>query len=292
MSRIHPLAFVDPNARIGRDVDIGPFCHVGPHVSLGDNCRLHPHCTLLGPAEIGPHNEFYPQSTIGAAPQDLKYRGGPTLLHIGAHNVFRELTTVHRGTEIDTGITRIGDHNLLMVGVHIAHDVVIADHVIIANGVQVAGHCRIEERVNIGGLCAMHHFVTVGRYAYVGGMTGMRADIPPYMKCSGWNAEVRGFNAEGMRRWKLPEPSIDAMKRAYKILYAGRREDSAGRTVQALAEIDASPLAADPHVAYLVQFLRRQLAASTHGRHLETRRRDTDDDRRRFYAAPSGESAA
>lgn len=285
MSEIHPTAYVDRSAEVGRDVDIGPFCQVGPGVVLGDGCRLIGHCSILGPSSFGERNIFHPMCVIGGAPQDLKYKGGPTRLEVGDDNVFREHVTVHRGTEVDAGVTRVGDRNLLMVGVHLAHDVELRSNVILANYVQIAGHCLIEEHVNVGGGSAMHHFVTVGRYAFVGGQTGMRSDVPPYMKSSGWNAAVRGVNAEGMKRWGLSDASIAAMKDVYRLLYGRRDEQAAGRTSAALREIESNGLIADEHVQYLVAFLRRQLQNSVHGRYLETRRRDRPADRESFYAA-------
>lgn len=284
MSKIHPLACIDPKAELGRDVSVGAFAFVGPGVVLGDGCVLHNQCTILGPSTFGPRNEFYPHCVVGAAPQDLKYKGGDTTLRVGASNTFREHVTIHRGTEVDASVTIIGSNNLLMVGVHVAHDVIVGNNIILANYVQIAGHCHIEDRVNIGGSSVMHHFVTVGRYAYVGGITGMRADVPPYMKCSGWNFEVRGFNGEGMRRWGIPDPSIDAMKKAYRLLYGGRDENTPGRTLKSLEEIESNGLISDDHVRYLVDFLRRRLTSGTFGRFRESLRRDEAVDRKDFYS--------
>ena len=288
MSRIHPTAFVDPQAELAADVTVGPFCYIGPGVVVGAGCVLHSHVTLTGPLEIGPENTFHSQSVIGAAPQDLKYKGGPTRVVIGRGNLFRELVTVHRGTEVDRhsgGVTRIGDNNLLMVGVHIAHDAQIDDHVILANFVQVAGHVHIESCVNVGGISAMHHFVTVGRYAFVGGMTRLTADVPPYMKVSGYEALVRGVNAEGMRRWKLPDDSVTAMKGAYRLLFARRAQRQAGQTLAALTELESNGAMQDQHVRYLVEFIRRQMQDGVFGRSLERARADRPEDRAHFYQA-------
>ncbi len=286
MSEIHPTAVVDPKARLGRDVRIGPLCYVGPEVVLGDGCVLHPHATVLGPATFGANNEIYPQCALGAAPQDLKYKGGPTALVVGDHNVFRENVTVHRGTEVDRrseGRTRVGSHNLLMVGVHVAHDADLGDHIILANQVQIAGHVRIEDCVTVGGASAMHHFVTVGRNAFVGGMTRITHDVPPYMKVQGYDQEVRGTNVEGMRRWHIPERSITAVKDAFRLLYARRGENSPGRTVAALREIENNGLIRDEHVRYLAEFLRRKLTVGVFGRVREYDRSDRPEDRAAFY---------
>lgn len=289
MSEIHPTAVIDASARIGRDVRVGPFCYVGPDVELGDGCLLHPHATVLGPATLGARNEIYSYCTLGAAPQDLKYKGGPTALVVGDHNIFRENVTIHRGTEVDRrseGRTCIGHHNLLMVGVHVAHDADLGSNIIIANQVQLAGHVRLEDRVTIGGATAMHHFVTVGRNAYIGGMTRVTHDVPPYVKVQGYDQEVRGTNVEGMRRWKIPEESIAALKTAARLLYARRGGNSPGRTAEALREIESNGLLRDEHVRYLVEFLQRKLEIGIFGRVREHFRSDRPEDRAAFYEQP------
>lgn len=285
---IHPTAYVDPRAELGPDVEVGAFSYVGPEVTLGEGCVLAPRVTLLGPAEFGRGNIFYSGSVLGAAPQDLKYKGGPTRLVVGDHNVFRELVTVHRGTEVDRqsgGTTRIGDQNLLMVGVHVAHDTIVGNQILIANAVQIAGHVCIEDQVVIGGASAMHHFVTVGRNAYVGGMTRITHDVPPFMKVLGYDQSVRGANVEGLRRWQFPPQSIASMKRAARLLYARRSERAPLRTVDALAVIECDGLMQDEYVRYLVEFLRRKLAVGIFGRVREHYRHDSDADRAAFYGA-------
>ena len=293
MTDIHPTAVVDPEARLGEGVRVGPFCFVGAGVELGAGCRLHPHVTLLGPATFGHDNEIYPQCTLGAAPQDLKYKGGPTTLIVGNQNIFRENVTIHRGTEVDLqsrGVTRIGNHNLLMVGVHVAHDCDLGDNVIVANQVQLAGHVRLEDCVTVGGASAMHHFVTVGRNAFVGGMTRVTHDVPPYMKVQGYDQEVRGANLEGMKRWHFSENSVNAVKSAWRLLYGRRGDNTPGRTLEALREIEADGLIADEHVRYLVEFLRCKLEYGVFGRVREHLRRDTPEDRAGFYGDASEEA--
>lgn len=292
MSNIHPLALVDPKAELGRDVQVGPFCCVGAGVVLGDGCVLHQHVTLLGPSRFGKGNEFFPNCVLGAAPQDLKYQGGLTQLIVGDHNVFRENVTIHRGTEIDRhsgGVTRIGNHNLLMVGVHIAHDSEVGNHLIMANNVLIAGHVKLEDCVTVGGGVAMHHFVTVGRNAFVGGMTRITHDVPPYMKVQGYDQQVRGLNTEGMRRWNIPESSIAALRSAFRLIYPRRGGRSAARTAEAIREIKANGLIRDEHVAYLVAFLQRKLEIGVFGRSREALRTDVPDDRAAFYQ-PDSES--
>ena len=289
-THIHPTAVVEPGARLGRGVRVGPFCYVAADVELGDGCLLHPHVTLLGPSTFGARNQFFPQATRGGPPQDLKYRGGPTPLVVGDDNVFRESVTVHRGTEVDAsgGVTRIGSNNLLMVGVHVAHDVEVGNHCILANCVQLAGHVCIEDRVVVGGHSAMHHFVTVGRYAYIAGMTRITHDVPPYLKVAGYDQKVRGPNSLGMGRWQIPEPSIRGVRAAWRMLYARRRP--AAPAIQVLGEIESNGLMGDDHVRYLVEFLRRKLAAGgALGRVREARRADSDADRRKFYRTTDSE---
>ena len=286
MSQIHPTAFVDPRAELGRDVKIGPLCHVGADVVLGDECELISHVTLLGPSEFGPHNTFFPHAVLGAAPQDLKYKGGPTRLLVGTHNIFREHSTANRGTEVDqrsAGITRIGNHNLFMIGVHVAHDSDIGSNIILANNVQIAGHVRIEDRVVVGGSSAMHHFVTVGQTAYIGGMTRITHDVPPFMKVQGYDQEVRAVNTTGMARWHITQESIIAMKKAFRLLYARRSGRLPGRTIAALKEIESNGLVHDEHVRYLVEFLHRKLTVGVFGRARENARIDTAADRAGFY---------
>lgn len=286
MSEIHPSAVVDAKAELGRDVRIGPFCYVGPQVVLGDECVLHSHVALRGPATFGTGNRMHAQCVLGDDPQDLKYKGGPTSLVVGDNNIFRENVTIHRGTEVDRrseGRTHVGNHNLLMVGVHVAHDAELGDHVILANQVQVAGHVRIEDCVTVGGISAMHHFVTVGRNAFVGGMTRITHDVPPYMKVQGYDQQVRGTNAEGMRRWHIPEESIAAVKEAFRLLYARRSASSPGRTQAALREIESNGLIRDEHVRYLAEFLRRKLEVGVFGRVREHYRSDRAEDRAAFY---------
>jgi UDP-N-acetylglucosamine acyltransferase len=288
MTDIHRLACVHPEARLGRNVQVGPFSYVGPDVVLGDDCVLHAHVTLEGPAILGARNVFFPHATLGSAPQDLKYKGGPTRLIVGDDNVFRESVTVHRGTEVDqfsAGVTRIGNQNLFMVGVHIAHDAEIGNHVVMANLVQIAGHCRVEDCANIAGATGFHHFVTAGKYAFIAGMSRVSHDAPPYMKTQGYEQQVRGVNVQGLRRWKFSDESVTKLKRAARLLYARRGEHSPGRTAEALGEIEGDGLIQDPHVAYLVAFVRRKLEVGVYGRVREHHRTDTAADRAGFYAS-------
>ncbi len=286
MSNIHPMAFVDPTAQIGRDVVIAPFCHVGVGVTLGDGCRLYPHVTLTGPTTFGKGNVFFPNCAIGTDPQDLKFKGGPTQLLAGDDNIFRESVTVHRGTETDrrsAGVTRIGNNNLFMVGVHVAHDSDIGDHVILANNVLVAGHVRIENCVNVGGAAGIHNFVTIGRNAFIGGMTRVTHDVPPYVKVLGYDQNVRGLNTEGLRRWKFSPESIEALKTAFRLIYPRAGGRAASRTAEGIRDIRTNGLNQDEHVRYLADFLQRKLDIGVFGRAREAARTDVPADRGKFY---------
>jgi UDP-N-acetylglucosamine acyltransferase len=271
---------VDPRARIGQDVEIGPFCVVGPDVTLGDRCRLHHRVTVTGHTQVGTDNEFFPNAVIGAVPQDLKHRGEPTQLVIGNCNTFREQVTVHLGTALGGGVTRVGSHNHFMVGCHVAHDVQLGDHVILANNVLVAGHVLIEDRVTVAGAAAMHHFVTVGQYAYVAGMARVTRDVPPYLVTSGYHATPRRVNDEGLRRWKLPEEQIAALRDAYRRLYGRRR---AGEAILDIINEMLEEHPQDEPVTYLLEFLKRSQLHGIHGRYRESLRNDRQADRGAFY---------
>lgn len=295
MNQIHSTAFVDPAAVLGRNVSVGPFCHVGAGVEIGDDCELLARVTLLGPSRFGARNRFFPGCVLGTEPQDLKYRGGPTRLDVGDDNTFRETVTANRGTEVDRlsgGVTHIGSHNLFMIGVHIAHDCDLGDHIILANGVLLAGHVCLENCVNVGGGTAMHHFVTVGRNAFVAGMTRVTHDAPPYMKTEGYGQLVRGVNSTGMKRWGIAEESARNLKTAFKVLYARRTSGASLGLSERLAELRSNGLSRDQHVQYLADFLLRKLDRGIYGRVRESERADSRADIRKFYDQDAKQSGA
>jgi len=268
MSKISNRAQVDPSAEIGAQVTIGPFCVIGPKVKIGDHCELISNVSIEGNTRIGSNNVFYQNVVIGAAPQDLKYNGGPTETIIGANNVFRENCTVHRGTELDQGKTVIGSDCLFMVGVHIAHDCILADQILMANQTMLAGHVKIEESAVIMALIGIHHFVTVGKYSYIGGMTPVRRDVPPFMKFSGDPNTVRGVNEEGLKRRHFSDAEITQLKRAYRKLF--REGNSIAEQLDQLEhQEDLSE-----HVQYLCRFMRHSMQ-DRFGRYQEMARRDT-----------------
>lgn len=273
---IHPTAIVSSGAKIGENVEIGPYSVVGPNVVLGDGCRLHQHVTIDGHTTLGESCEVYPQAVLGTAPQDVKYGGERTVLEIGRHNVFREMVTAHPGTGNGGGVTRIGNGNLFLIGAHIAHDCLIGDHCIIANYVQFAGHVHVEDHVNMGGHCAVHHFVTVGKHAFVGGMTRVSADVPPYMvvvAARGNRTEIRMVNGVGLQRSGYSEEDIASLKSAYMRIYSRRaRISGVGIRERVETVLNAEPLNAN--VKHLCEFLLRSFAHGRHGRYLESLRGD------------------
>ena len=272
---IHPTAIVDPRAELGGEVTVGPYCLVGGGVRLGDGCRLHSRVTIEGDTTVGPGCQFFPGAVIGTQPQDLKYRGEPTRLEIGRNNVFREMVTVHPGTAGGGGVTRIGDHNYCLVGVHIAHDCRVGNHCIMANYVQVAGHVKVEDHVVFGGGGGIHHFVTIGRYAMVGGLTRVTADVPPFMifVAARTHGRVRLVNGVGLQRNGFTQQQIAALKDAWLKLYS-RRARLSRQPIRQTAEEMLARDGLDPNVRYLCEFILRSSAHGRHGRYLESLRAD------------------
>ncbi len=284
---IHPTACVDPKAELGAEVTIGPHSYVGPNVVLGDGCVLHHNVTITGHTRVGPRCEFFPCVVVGTAPQDLKYHGGSTTVEIGEDNVFREQVTVHAGTEVGGGQTVIGAHNRFLVGVHIAHDVVIGDSCILANYVQLAGHVRLEDRVSIGGIVGIHHFTTVGTLAYIGGLTRIVNDVPPFMIVEGNPSRIRGFNSTGMRRWGFTDEQIRNIRDAYRALFSPKAEASGIPLLERLAQLQQQS-DTNGEVRRLCDSVFRSLHDGVYGRQLESLRKDSDADRRDFYQRESG----
>lgn len=273
---IHPTTIIPPGAEIGSNVEVGPYTVIGPHVAIGDGCRIHHHVTIDGYTTLGENCEVFPQAVLGAAPQDIKFAGERTTLEIGKNNVFREMVTAHPGTGNGGGVTKIGDNNLFLIGVHVAHDCRVGNHCIIANYVQFAGHVHLEDNVNMGGHCAVHHFVTVGRHAFVGGMTRVSADVPPFMvvvAARGSRAETRMVNGVGLMRSGFSETDIAALKAAHIRVFSRRARLSGIGIRDRVQEIlETKPI--NPHVEYLCEFLMRSFAHGRHGRYLESLRND------------------
>jgi len=216
---IHPTAIVSPEAEIADDASIGPYCRIGSRVRIGKNCRFESHVVVEGPTTIGEDNQFYPFGTIGLQPQDLKFKGEETFLAIGNHNIFREYVNVHRGTKGGGGNTRIGDHNFLMAYVHIGHDSVLGNHIIMANAATLAGHVIIEDHATIGAFSGVHQFCRVGTHGYVGGYSVVTKDVLPYSKTvSERNTQAYGPNVLGLERKGFTPQQIQNIRTAFRLL--------------------------------------------------------------------------
>lgn len=230
---IHPTAIVDPGARIADTADIGPFCVIGAGVAIDAATRLMAHVYVEGPIAIGAENIFYPYSTVGVAPQDLKYKGERSETHIGHRNKIREFVTIHRGTEGGGMLTRIGNDNLLMAYTHVAHDVQIGDHTVLANGTTLAGHVVVGDWAVIGAFCGVHQFCRVGRHSMIGGYSVVTQDVLPFSTTvSPREIKVFGANRTGMERRGFPAETIDGLQTAFRLLTRAKLN-----TTQALERI-------------------------------------------------------
>jgi UDP-N-acetylglucosamine acyltransferase len=219
---IAPQALVDPKAEIGDDVHIGPFCVIGPHARIGHGCRLENNVTLTGHVTLGEDNHLFPNVVIGAAPQDLSYRGSNTQVIIGDHNIFRESVTINRATEKEDGITRVGSHNFMMACSHVAHDCKVGNHIIMANGTLLGGHVHIYDHATLSGGIGIHHFTTVGRYAFVGGLARVIHDVPPFMLAEGHPARPRCINVVALKRNNFTAEAIQCLSEAHRLLYRAK----------------------------------------------------------------------
>jgi UDP-N-acetylglucosamine acyltransferase len=217
---IHETAIVDSKAKLGQDVQIGPYCVVGPDVQLGDAVRLIAHVVVDGRTIIGGRTVIYPFASIGQRPQDLKYHGEESTLVIGENNQIREHVTMNPGTEGGGMITRVGDNGLYMVGVHIAHDCQIGSSVVMANNATLAGHVHVGDFAVIGGLAAVHQFVRIGAHAMIGGMSGVESDVIPFGMVKGDRAYLAGLNVVGLERRGFGREDIHALRSAYRMLFS------------------------------------------------------------------------
>jgi len=216
---IHPQAIVDPSARLADDVEVGPWTWIGPDVEIGAGTRIESHVVIKGPARIGKGNRIFQFATVGEECQDKKYKGEPTRLEIGDYNVIREGVTIHRGTVQDSGVTRIGHHNLLMAYAHVAHDCIVGDHVILANNAALAGHVHVGDYAILGGFTAVHQFCHIGPHVMCGAGTVVLKDIPAYVMATGNSARPHGINLEGLRRRGFSPEALSTLRRAYKTVY-------------------------------------------------------------------------
>ncbi len=248
---IHPTAIVDSQARIHETADVGPFCIIGPEVEIGARTRLMANIYAEGPTWIGEDNIFFPYTTVGVASQDLKYKGERAETRIGSRNRIREFVTIHRGTQGGGLVTTIGDDNLLMAYVHVAHDSCIGNHTILANAVTLAGHVTIGDWASIGAFSGVHQFCRIGRHCYIGGYSVVTQDVMPYsLTVSKREIGVFGANKVGLERRGFPDETIEKLQTAFRLL------TRAGlNTTQAIERIHGE-VGACPELDEVIEFIR------------------------------------
>ena len=255
MKPIHPTAIVDPRARLGAGVRVGPYSVIDGDVEVGEGTTIGSHCVLTGHTTIGRDNRIFHFCSIGEANQDKKYRGEPTRLEIGDRNTIREYCSINRGTAQDRGATTVGNDNWIMAYCHIAHDCVVGDHTVFANNATLAGHVWIGDHTVLGGFTGVHQFVKVGAHVMAGVSSVVLQDVPPYVTVAGHPCTPHGINGEGLKRRGFTPEALAALKRAYRTLY------KSGLTLaEAKAELERQAQSA-PEVRALVDFL----ATSTRG---------------------------
>jgi UDP-N-acetylglucosamine acyltransferase len=259
MAQIHPTAIVDAAAELAADVVVGPYAVIGAQVRIGEGTTVGAHTTIEGPTTIGRDNRIFQFASLGAAPQDMKYRGEPTELHIGDRNTIREFCTFNRGTSQDVGITRVGNDNWIMAYVHLAHDAQVGDHIVLANNATLAGHVHVGDWAVVGGLSGVHQFTRVGAHAMVGFQSHVAQDVPPYMTVSGHPLGVHGFNAEGLRRRGFSAERIAQVKQMHRLLY--RKGLTLEQAKAEIAALRGQVPDGDVDIALLLDFL----AASQRG---------------------------
>jgi UDP-N-acetylglucosamine acyltransferase len=235
MADIHPSAVIDPKAELGERVTVGAYTLIGAHVRIGEGTTIGPHCVVEGHTTIGADNRIFQFVSVGAPPQDKKYAGEPTELHIGNGNTIREFCTLNTGTALDEGVTRLGDDNWVMAYVHVAHDCQVGSHTILANAVQLAGHVHIGDWAILGGLTGVHQFVRVGPHAMAGFSTRLSQDLPPFVMAAGNPARAQGFNQEGLRRRGFSAERVGVVRKMHRALYRrGLTLDGARAEIEAL----------------------------------------------------------
>jgi UDP-N-acetylglucosamine acyltransferase len=248
---IHPTALVEDGARLGAEVEIGPFCHVGPLTLLGDGVRLVSHVSVAGDTTVGARTVIYPFASIGHPPQDLKYRGEPVRLSIGEDCIIREGVTMNPGTAGGGSETVVGPRSVFLANAHVGHDCRIGEGVILSNNVMLAGHCQIGDFANIGGGAAAHQFVRIGAHAFVGGLAGVEHDLIPFGLALGNRAALAGLNVIGLKRRGFSHETIHELRRAYKMLFNG-----GGALKERISDV-AEAFAGEGAVQQIVDFLQQ-----------------------------------
>jgi UDP-N-acetylglucosamine acyltransferase len=246
---VHPSALVEPGAQLGRGVRVGPFCHVESSVDLGEGVELLSHVAVAGRTQIGPRTRIFPFASIGHAPQDLKYRGEPSSLVIGADCIIREGVTINPGTQAGGMLTRIGDRCAFLANAHIGHDCWIGDDVVLSNNVMIAGHVTIGDWAALGGGAAVIQFTHIGAHAFLGGVSGLDHDLIPFGLAVGNRAHLAGLNLVGLKRRGFSRDAINELRRAYRLLFAPE-----GTLNERIADVTKA-FAGNAHVKAILDFL-------------------------------------
>ncbi|WP_313706417.1 acyl-ACP--UDP-N-acetylglucosamine O-acyltransferase [Massilia sp.] len=259
MSKIHPTAIVDPKAELDSSVEVGPYSIIGPNVRIGARTVVGPHVVIEGHTTIGEDNKFFQFCSIGAAPQDKKWKGEPTRLEVGNGNTVREFVTFNLGTAQDEGVTRLGDDNWISAYVHLAHDCQVGSHTIFSNNAQLAGHVHVGDHAILSGYAGVHQFCKIGAHAFIGMYTSLTQDVPPFVMVSGNPAAARGVNIEGLKRRGFTRAQIDGIRAAYKHLYRS------GLTLEEAKAALEQEEGASPEAAADVKAVRDFLGTITRG---------------------------
>lgn len=259
MAHIHPTACVDPKATLDDTVEIGAYSIIGPDVTVGARTKIGPHVVIEGHTSIGCDNTFFQFSSIGAAPQDMKYQGEPTRLVIGDRNKIREFCTFNIGTAQDTGVTRLGNDNWIMAYVHVAHDCDIGNNTILANNATLAGHVHLADWVFLGGFTTVHQFCHIGAHAMTAFTSAVSQDVPPFITVAGNRASPAGINSEGLKRRGFTSEQITIIRRAYKAIY------KSGLSLEEATEALAKEEVASPGSASHLRLMREFIGSSTRG---------------------------
>jgi len=246
---IHPSALIDPKAELADDVEVGAFSIIDAKVKIGAGTRIGPHVVITGRTTMGENNHVFQFSSIGEQPQDMKYAGEDTELLIGDNNTIREMCTINRGTMQGGGVTRIGSNNWLMACIHIAHDCILGDNIIMANNSSMAGHVTMGDHTILGGYSGIHQFCNVGEHSFISFASFVNQSVPPYVTVSGEKAGVKGINAEGLKRRGYSSDQIKQIRRAYKAIY---RE---GHSLEEARKILTEMAAEFPEVKPMADFL-------------------------------------
>ena len=250
MADVHETAVVSPNAKIGKNVEIGPYSIIGDNVEIDDGTKIGPHVVIEGWTIIGKNNEIFHGASIGEDPQNIQYNGEKTHLFIGDNNIIRENVTIHRGTEEGGGETKIGSNNFIMAYCHVAHDCQLGNNIVMTNSATLGGHVTIEDNAVIAGLTTIHQYVRIGKTVMVGAHSKVVKDIPPYVLVDGSPAGVNGINVIGLRRNGVKPKLRKEIKRAYKILY--RSDYNLDKAIEIMdQELDASE-----EIEHFLRFLR------------------------------------